>query len=321
MRGWLLVAALLLVPSILAQPEGTVRQGPEVSVLVHHPNDGVDALGFAYRANKDAFFVRHGNEQLFADTVAFPGFIADGMIPFEGLPQSDEPLAATVALYEGAVQFRLEKATPISFRIATTGAGMFWNASVAVGTDTPLPESDLRLWTALVEDPVHYRPPSGLTNGVFDHPFTVRAIQELGAVQPLPGTPDVRTVPIRILPEWDPERVLVVAWVEQGSAESPRFEAGEVVQATNHPLVSDIATVQLDRGVLVEVYSATWCEPCLVGDLAIEKVAARHGLEPHRGPVSAGALYYQPPGTAAVFLIAIFAGIGLAFVKLPGGRE
>ncbi len=320
MRGWFLVA-LLLVPLVLAQPQGTIREGSAVSVLVYHPNDGVDALGFPFRAEKDAFFVRHGSEPLFADTVAFPGFMADGVIPFEGLPEGDDALASTVALYEDAVQFRLQEETPISFRIATVGAGIHWNASVAVGTDTPLPEADLRLWVALVEDPVHYRPPSGLTNGIFDHPFTVRAVEQHGIVEPLPGQPEVRTISVTLASDWDPNRMHVVAWVEQGGVDTARFDAGEVVQSTSHPLTSDIATIQLDRGVLLEVYSATWCEPCLVGDLAIEEVAARHGLQPNRGPVEEGLLYYQPPESILVFVVAIAAGIGLALVKLPGGRQ
>lgn len=319
MRGSWLLAALLLSPLVLAQPEGTVRTGPEVSVLVHHPNDGVDALGFPYRGEVDAFLVRHGSEPLFSDTVAFPGFVADGVFHLEGLAEGGDALEATVALYDEAVLARLARETPVSLRVATNGGGAHWNASVAVGTSTDLTGADLRLWTALVEDPVHHRPPSGLTNGVFDHPFTVRSVQEHGAVSPVPGAPEVRAVPFT-LGDWDPERVLLVAWVEQGGEESPRFDAGEVVQATSHPLASPVATVQVERGVLVEAYSATWCEPCLVGDLAVEEVATRHGLQPHREATEPGLLYYRPPAWGAL-VAAIAAGIALAVVNLPGGRR
>lgn len=316
MRGSWVLVALLLSPLALAQPEGTVRQGPEVSVLVHHPNDGVDELGFPYRGEADAFLVRHGSDPLFTDTVAFPGFVADGVFHYEGLAEGGDA-DATVALYDEAVRFRLERETPVSLRVATAGSGTHWNASIAVGTSAVL-DADLRLWTAVVEDPVEHVPKI-LSNGVFVHPFTVRSVQEHGRVAPVPGVPEVREVAF-VLDGWVPENVLLVAWVEQGGEDSPRFEAGEVVQATNHPLTSRVATVQTTRGVLVEAYSATWCKPCLVGDRAIEEVAQRHGLQPQREVDASAFLYYRPPAWSA-FVAAIVAGTALALVRLPGGRK
>jgi hypothetical protein len=108
----------------------------------------------------------------------------------------------------------------------------------------------------------------------------------------------------------------VAAWLQQ-DAPSPRFDAREVVQATHVALG---ASVEQDaKGVLLEMLSATWCKPCLYGDLAIEAVAVAHGAAEPLEPATQGPRYFQaPPSPALALVAAALAGAGLAWW---GGRK
>ncbi len=288
---------------LLALPLVSAAEGPGVVVLVHHPDDGVDPLGLPF-AGVDSFTARHGHIPRFTDGVAYPGFVADGFAAFEGLAEGEDPLQATLAVYNGAVTMRSGVSTPLSFDLWVDET-----VRLNITSQTDLRGEALRLWTAIVEDPVHYEPPPGLTNGVFDHPFTVRSITNHGPVE-LPQGVSAHVLEQDLQPSWDLNRLWVAAWIEQTGVEG-RFDPHEVVQATMHRWTAQEPTQQHGRGVLVEAYSATWCEPCLIGDLAIERLADMHGLSPGRAAPAPDS-YYQPPH-AIVFL---FAAAAFAFVAL-----
>lgn len=303
-----LIVVLLLLPSAAAQIDG-----PGVVVLVHHPDDGVDPLGVPM-AGSDTFLARHGHLDRFAGGVDYPGFVVDGRVPYSGLaePTGRDAVADTLGVYAAAVQMRHGVETPATLRVeATLGNGSI-TLAVDVEAHADLGEQ-VRLWTAVVEDRVHYRPPAGLTNGVFVHPFTVRSVTDHGLLP-------VANVTLALDPAWNLPETSVAVWLQQGSQDG-RFKSREVLQATSHPVLRLEPTLQAGRGVLVEGYSATWCEPCLIGDLALERLAVQHGLSDARGERETGPTYFQPPAHAGpvVLLVALAFAVG-ALVRLPERR-
>lgn len=304
-------AALLAMAALLAAP--AAEAGPQVTVLLHHPDDGVDPFGFPYAAGSDYFSTRYGPLVADKQRFDFPFFVADGVVPIEKLPDPDVPFEATRTAYEGATASRLAEQAPATLRLATTTAGPSAVLAVHVDPVAAIAGEDLHLMVALAEDPVRYLPPPGLTNGVEDHRFTVRAIADLGRVELTAASN--RTHAFTLGDGWARDRLVAAAWLQQG-APTPRFDAREVVQAT-HVALGD-TVVQDTKGVLLEMLSATWCEPCLYGDLALEAVAVAHGAaEPLAA--DAGPRYFQAPSSPALAIAAAIAA-GLAFAWL-GGRK
>lgn len=254
--------------------------GTAVTVLLFHPNDGVDPLGFPY-AGSDPFTARYGP---FADEdgrFAYPFFVADGAIPIAGIPDPNRPYDSARQAYADAVRSRTAEQSPVTLQVASTltEGALLIAAQVIPGTS--LEGEDLHVWFAIAEDPVHYQPPAGLTNGIVDHRFTVRAIWQGPRLDFATEAPRAEwTQPTA---NWNRERLIVAAWVQQGTPSS-RFDAHEIVQATHAPAGQSVS--QTSKGVLMEVLSATWCDPCLYGDLAAESLAIELGsaqaLEPTR---------------------------------------
>lgn len=302
-RAWLLL--LLLATTVQAQP----MEGPGVVVLVHHPDDGIDPLGFSFQES-DPFVARHGHFDRFRAGIDYPGIVIDGRVPYDGLPPAEgDAVAATLAVYNGAVTMRHGVETPLTFTLLTNGT----RAELTI--DSVAAFDGVHLWSALVEDPVHYEPPTGLTNGVFDHPFTTRSITDHGPVA-IDGTSQHNWT-FTVDPSWDLDHLLLAVWVQQDASDG-RFKPHEVVQATMHPVARAVPTVQATRGVLVEAYSATWCDPCLIGDRAIEELAASHGLQPARAAVEPTGYFRAPAPWLWVAMAGAFAAFAL--VRLPGGK-
>ncbi len=314
---------LLLLCLAIAMPVSGQEPtpGPDVVMLVHHPHpDDADILGVPFLKDCsracDAFAARHGGQAAFRDGVDFPGFVADGQIVHEGLPPGG--FDATLQLYDDAVRERLAIETPVSITIGTRVVEAEVRTSIWVGSEQDLGDG-LVLWVAFVEDPVHYEPPPGLSNGVVDHPFTVRAVERIGAVEPT-GEDRVDLV-LPLDDDWDRARLRLAAWVEQDRGALGTFAPGEVVQAASHPVLSSGLTRQSERAVLVEAYSATWCDPCLIGDEALEELAELHGLATGRS-LSDQRSYLQRPDMPPLLLAAIAAagGVAIGFVRLGGRR-
>lgn len=300
-------AALALVALALAFVPAA-HAGPDVTVLLHHPDDGVDPFGFPYGPAGDYFTTRYASLVADKQRFDFPFFVADGVVPLEQIPDPKVPFESARAAYEAATQERLTEASAVTLRLATQVAGS--SAVLALDLDpvAPLPGEDLHLMVALAEDPVTYLPPAGLTNGVEDHRFTVRLVRDLGVVE-LTG-PLNRTHSLPLQDGWARDRLHVAVWLQQ-DAPSPRFDAREVVQAT-HVRLGD-AVEQRNKGVLLEMLSATWCEPCLYGDLALEAVAVAHGVaEPL--DEAGGPRYFQAPRLPWL-TIGVCVAIGLAVAR------
>lgn len=304
MKGpWAIAVLLLLAAPAAAQ---SVEPGPEVVMLVHHPYpDDADILGVPFRGCQengtrlcDAFATRHGGREVFQDGFAYPGFVADGRIAMDGLPGEDrtaaagpdaenatstegidvggDPVARTLAAYDAAVAQRLAVETPLTLTVGSRVVEDDVRATLFFQSNTDLSGDGLRAWAAVVEDPVHYEPPPTLSNGISDHPFTVREVRDFGPVAPTPAEGRIDTT-FDLDESWEPDRIRLAFWIQQDADALGRFEPNEVVQAVSHPILFSGFTEQRDRAVLVEAYSATWCGPCHFGDLALERLAEDHG--------------------------------------------
>lgn len=275
------LGSLLGVCVLLGAANAVAAAGPAATVILHHPHpDDADPFGFPF-GGADSFTARHGHLEADTGRFDYPYFVADGVLPIAGLPDSSEPYVSTLEAYGLAVAERAAEEAPVALRLSSEIRDGTLALSLRIEPGTALPGEHLHAWGAVLEDPVRYRAPAGLTNGVTDHRFTLRALADLGPLDLSNGTAaDVSW--LAALGEWSLDRLVVAAWVEQ-SAPSPRFDAHEVVQATHAPAGASVH--QDSKGVLVEVLSATWCEPCLYGDLAAEDLAVSLGsAEPLREP-------------------------------------
>lgn len=323
MRARRFLAAALPLVALLApvhaQVAGTATAGHEATVLLFHPLDQVDPFGIPFEGG-DPFTARYAAVAAQTGQFDYPVFVADGLGAIQALPDSTQPYAGTVGAYEAAVSARLSAspAAPLALALDARKVGDSAVLSVQADPAAPIQESQgqtLRLRVALAEDPVHYQPPAPVSNGVVDHRFTVRAYRDLGAIA-LDGRSNL-TATIPLDASWLPDHLIAAAWV-QADGTPGRFAPTEVLQATHTPLGG--AVRQATKGVLVELYSATWCSPCLYGDLAVEQVAIqRAGAQVLAKPA---ARYFEAaPAPLLAAAVAVLAGTALALLPLRGGRK
>jgi hypothetical protein len=246
--------------------------GVALTILLFHPDDGVDPLGVAYQGS-DPFAVRYGPLVAGKGRFDFPFFVADGVLPIESIPDPGRPFASARAAYDQSIEQRSLVESPVAMTLSSLAAESRAVVSVSLDPRSPLADEDLHLWVAVAEDHVAYQPPPGLTNGITDHRFTVRDIRDLGSLDL--SRPANLTTTFLLDDAWQRGELSIAAWLQQ-DAPSPRFDAREVVQATHAPLGGKQR--QLAKGVLAEMLSATWCDPCLYGDKAIEDIAVARGI-------------------------------------------
>lgn len=303
-------AVLLALAAVLAVP---AQAGPEVTLLLHHPNDGVDPFGFAYAGDDAYFFLRYAPLVAEKHQFDYPFFVADGMHAIEGPVDASRPFVAARDAYDAAVLQRLGEQNAVTMRLESTVAGPSAVLAVRLEPVAALAGEHLHLFVALAEDPVHFLPPPSLTNGVEDHRFTLRAIADLGEQDLAQAANATHT--FTLADGWARDRLVAAAWLQQ-DAPGPRFDAREVVQATHVALGGSVD--QDSKGVLVEMLSATWCTPCLYGDAAVEAVAVAHGSAQPLS-VDDGPRYFQAPSSPVLAaLAAVVAGVAVAWW---GGRK
>lgn len=314
-RPWgLLLIGLLLAQSMHVNAQ-TDADGVSMVLLVHHPYpDSADPLGFPFPEGSTTgyYYPRYAHYDKDGDGFDFPHAVFDGVIPIEGLPEDGRPYASTRDAYRAAYQDRIATEAPATIEIATQASSGSVLAALRITPTVAIEGDDLRLWTALVEDHVFYDG-GRLGNGVTDHRFTVRDMRDHG---PVDLTGEV-TQAVSYSFEGPSDQMLVAAWLQAGPAEGLRFDAHEVVQSAVHPITQTGPTRQTEKAVLMQLYSATWCDPCLFGDRAAAELADEYSVqtaEPKPGP-----RYWQAPPLWVV-PVALMAGIAVAVVRLPGGR-
>jgi len=320
-RATLLALAVLAVAASAVGPAAPAAaqspSGSQAVVLVHHPLDHVDPFGVAF-GGLDTFAARY--QGFAADgTFAFPTFVADGVLGVPSLPDPNVPYQSTLANYTSLVQRRLALQAPLTLRLQAAVAGDALRIEAAADPVAPLADPQragaLHLWAAVAEDPVHYQADARVSNGVTEHRFTVRALQDLGSVDLSSGAATVRSASIPVGPGWARDRLLAAAWV---AADGPfaHFASGEVLQAA-WAHAGAPAVTQSAKAVLVEVYSATWCGPCLYGDLAAESIAVQMGGAAPPASASAATRYLVGPDHPGLALgVALLAAVAVAGTTL-----
>lgn len=312
--------------------------GPALTVLVHHPfPDPADPLGAPLavggaNGTTDAFVARYQRYDVGRDGFGYPSLVVDGVVPIEGLPDGDAPYVATRNAYVAALEQRApasaSSGVPAALEVVSRFDGDRLLAEVTVVPAVDLSGEDLRLWVAVAEDHVFYDPPAALSNGVTDHRFTVRAVRDLGPLMDLgagPGSdgmaPREAGLVFDVPPSWQRPELYVSAWLQQGPGHGLRFDPLEVVQATTHRGSDPGVTRQDSKGVLLELYSATWCAPCLYGDTVVEELAEERGHPAYINVAGgAGARYFQAPGSLLLAGGAALAGAALVALPRFGGR-
>jgi len=327
-----LLLALSGASTVAAQGE------TQAVVLLHHPYDRVDPFGIPY-GDGDTFSARHlavSQEGRFD----FPTFLADGVVLVSSLPDPARPYIGTLENYTDAVESRLRSGSPGTLHLQaslgddegngsgngnTDGNGPATSGNQAIAASARFePASDLadpqgvaglHILAAVVEDFIHYQPDARISNGVTEHRFTVRALADLGAISLAQSQNATFSFPLD--PSWDVSQLKVAAWVESG-ASFGRFRPGEAIQSAWTP-VGGPGVVQRQKAVLVEIYSATWCTPCLYGDMAAEALAVQYA-----GAAQAvedeGAHYFQPPASPVLAVAAALVA-GAAMAAWPGRRR
>ncbi len=277
LRGLLLV--LLLVPTAAGQM--AFVDGPAVTVVIHHPNDGVDPFGFPWGHEGGYFVHRYARFDADRDGFGYPTVVIDGQEAIEGLPDLGAPQDTRIH-YEDAMSPRRDQDANVTIEVATR---VKEDGGRITGRIALLGEADL-LWVVVIEDHVHYQPPAAISNGVTDHRFTARHVERHNGS----GLTDINIT----AGDWDMEQVYLAVWAERD---------GEVVQATTHPVTQTDVTRQRAKGVLLEMLSATWCDPCLHGDRAVEEIADDFGHPHFQTAGATGPKYWAaPPWYAYAFL-------------------
>lgn len=270
---------LLLVPLAPAQ----APQSALVPLAYHPYPDAADPLGIPYwRVGENAwgyFESYYSFRDEDKNGFDFPSVVLDGVELIEGAPGGDyEP---TLEAYRNAFAKRAQEGSPFTLTVATqltSGAATF---RVLVEASEPMAEPGLLLKWALAEDDVHFRPPPALSNGVFIHRFTARAIappKPPTFVDLSQGARFEHNGSITLDPAWDVSKLYLAVWIQNEVESSRRFAFAQVPQAAMHVLSKTDPTVQTEHAVLFEMFTATWCAACLFGDSAMHTLATEQGL-------------------------------------------
>jgi thiol-disulfide isomerase/thioredoxin len=299
------LAALLLALASAVHADSTPTDVPATIFLIHHPGaDPTDPFGY----EPDAFATRYEGIAATGGVFDYPSFVADGVIAVRAIPNQADAYASTRAAYLGALQQRSLVDAPVRLHLESTSDAGSIQVHLQItprGDLQASPGQTLQAWIAIAEDNIHYQPPSPVSNGVTNHRFTVRAHRLVGSLDAAGQGDFNASFPVDAA--WNPDRLTVAAWI-QADAGAGRFQPNEVVQAVS---AKAGATATADtKVVLAQLYSATWCPPCLYGDLAMEDLAIQSGAAAKAPGTHDGYVTTVSP----LLVIGALGGAALAFI-------
>ncbi|MES2154339.1 MAG: cytochrome c biogenesis protein CcsA [bacterium] len=288
------VAAAVLLLALLAAP---AQAADRAVVIMHHPMADPDPFGVPFGGG-DTFTARYAAPASIGGVFPFPTLVVDGIASVYGEPNPNVPYEGTLENYTATVERRMTQDAPlaISLRAWLQGPDLLVNASLLplAPLADPSGTASFHAWAAVTEDHIAYTAPDPrASNGISDQRFTVRGLHDLGPVDLAPGNRIGLATAFAIPANWHRDQLRIAIWVQAGGS-GGRFAPHEVLQATS-AAVDGIDVTQTAKAPLVELYSATWCPPCLYGDLAVEQLAIRYAnatssVEPSREG------YFRAPG-------------------------
>lgn len=294
-----------LAPGSEAQEAG--RHATRMNVVLWHPypDPGGDPFGFpALNTSRGAVDWMAGAYGAYW----FPTVRFDGVVEESNRPDADA--RAFLDAYRARVEERLAEGSPVVLFVngtrGTSGEGAL---HVRATSFANLSGERLVLRVAVVEDDIRY---AG-SNGVDRHRFVARAMLPAQPVTwtPVGGATATFGVFYNFTSPPPTGRLGAVAWLQK-ETEVGRLADGEVLQSATFLFGQRDATVQVAKAVLVEVYTATWCDACVRGDGAIEILLEEYGV---RAPPGASPAWrYLRPPTALAAAAALAVGVPLAFL-------
>lgn len=318
-RAWLL---LVLLPVGLPVPFGAgLHQGPgdtnavDLNVLVWHPfpDEQGDPWGIGVvDVNGSRFDWMAGYHGAFF----YPTAVFDGVLAFERPPTGEGGGAfqETYQNYRRAAEERRGQDSPATIRIEADLVGDLLAANVTFRADAALGGGGLFVRIVLYEDDVSFN--GG--NGIVNHRFVVREQRRHDGVDFSRG--DVRFVEaFQLGSGLARDRLGLVAVLQNDNEDSPVFQDKEVLQAATWTVRQEGITVQESRGVLLELYSATWCEACVYGDSAADTLANEMGIMSSRNVGSAFEYLRPVPVVSVVAAVAVGAAFAFFVSRRLGG--
>lgn len=317
MLQWAALAAVLAGPPALATHQGPADvNAHDLNVLVYHPmpDEQGDPWGIA------AANVEGRNVDWMAGYYGayfFPTAVFDGVEKLESTPlvEGEGAFRETYNGYRAALERRLRSDAPVSIRVEAVLAQSVLRTDVEVRALGILDEPGLVLRVVLFEDEVVY---SG-GNGIVNHRFVVRSIAPATRLDLADGSQSV-VHEVGVPSFVDAERLGLVAFVQNTNEASALFKPKEVVQSATWTTRQEGPTVQVARGVLLELYSATWCAACVYGDTAADTLADEFGIPGLRTSAS-GFEYLRPADPVRVGAALALGASGAAWAFWPRRRK
>lgn len=297
-----LLALLALAPLAPAQdwPQA------EVVVLAYHPHpdpragrDDADPFSSASAPPpEDLAVLDHGALRL-------PATRLDGVLRVSDAPEGD-PASALAHFREAQRLLLLRQRTgaPVAIEIAGTQNGAALDLEMNLAPAAALGNASLEARVVVFEDAVPDPAAPRL------HRFVVRHVEPAEPVDLSRATRLTRSIPLD--PAWSIDRVAVAVFIAYVGAEGGRFMPGEVLQAASWRVGQAGPTVQVEKAVLVEALTATWCDACRPTEESIALVASQFGASGLESPVQG---YDVRPGALALGGLVTGLGAGVLLLR------
>lgn len=305
------VAGLLLA---VALPPAGGQAGPEAprhevgaSLLAYHPWPDPSGDPFGVEAAPNTTLDRMA---LVYDAYWFPTVRVDGVLE-HAQAKGDEGGSADAfeAAYRRLLDERLAEDAPLVIALSGALGATEGNATARFVPRVDVDSERVTLNLVVFEDDVRYKG----ENGVDVHRFTVRAVLPVEVASLRAGAPVTVARSFPLEASWVRDRLGVVAFAQNEDARSPNWAPLEVLQSATFLYGQDGPTVQARKAPLLEMYTATWCPPCVNGDAAFDRIARAYGTG--AVAVEERATYYRAPsalqagaaiGAAALLAVALW---------------
>ncbi len=316
----LLLATLALVAAVppVAPQQAGLNEVALSAIAYHpHPDPEGDPFGFA-----SAFTPNATRDWMAAyyDGYWFPTVAFDGIDIAANLPDGTD--TGFLDAYRERLVKRLREDAPATISIMGRANASGGFLQVHVDPQATIDGGRILLRTVLFEDDIEFTGKNGVETHRFTarHQFpereiTLRAGEGIGPVNLTFEIPQTASG----APVWAPGRLGAVAYLQTDvPPDAGGIRAREVLQSATYSFRQDGPTIQTSKAVLLEMYTATWCEACVFGDGALDLLASEYGIASSLAP-KGGFAYLQMPSPLAFLAIIPLAAIA-SWILLPRTR-